>query len=166
MIAFVRERHSRWVFLLPALHICACVVSFIGLVIPSLQYVGILFTFIVVADLPISLPFYALAWKYGALAVIWIFVAGTFWWYLLSRGAKALLSRFIPRDQSRSGKRRNRPWVLGRTCPLSRPTDLRCEVLQSKGLPTRSREYVHSPDTGKQAIARVLSKLFVSRELI
>jgi hypothetical protein len=96
--AIILERSSRWVYLVPSIHLCACLVSFIGLVIPSLQYIGILFTFILVADLPISVPFYALAWKYGVLSVIWIFVAGTFWWYLLSRGAEALLKRFFRRD--------------------------------------------------------------------
>jgi hypothetical protein len=50
------------------------------------------------ADLPISLPAYFLAWKYSTLAAIWIFVAGTFWWYLLARGAQALLSRFAHRN--------------------------------------------------------------------
>jgi hypothetical protein len=42
---------------------------------------GILFTFVQVADLPISLLSYLIGWKYSALAVIWIFVAGTYWWY-------------------------------------------------------------------------------------
>jgi hypothetical protein len=93
----VLERRSRWVYLLPTVHVFVCMVSFIGLVIPSLQYVGILFSFILIADLPVSILSYALAWKYGALAVIWIFVAGTLWWYLLSRVGEALLDRFLPR---------------------------------------------------------------------
>ncbi|SRR6266852_2284202 len=92
------KRRSRWLYLLPTLHLCACLASYIGLVIPSLQYIGILFTFILVADLPISAPVYFLAWKYGVLAVVWIFVAGTFWWYLLSRGVEALVIRFFRRD--------------------------------------------------------------------
>ncbi len=91
------ERPGRRVYLLPTLHLCACLISFIGLVIPSLQYLGILFTFIQFADFPISLPAYILGWKYPALAVIWIFVAGTFWWYLLGRGVEALLNRFSRR---------------------------------------------------------------------
>jgi len=74
--------------------------SFVGVVIPGLQYRGILFTFIVVADLPGSVPYYALAWKYGALAVTWIFLAGTLWWYVLGRGAIALVERL--RKDSRS----------------------------------------------------------------
>src|SRR6266478_2861753 len=85
------DRPSRWVYVLPSLHLCACLVSFIGLVIPSLHYIGILFTFVQVADLPISLPSYLIGWRYSALAVIWIFVAGTYWWYLLSRGAGFLI---------------------------------------------------------------------------
>jgi hypothetical protein len=84
---------SLWVYLLPTLHLCACLVGFVGPLIPSLQYIGIVFTFILVADLPISTPVYALAWKFGALSVIWIFVAGTLWWYLLSGGALILLKR-------------------------------------------------------------------------
>jgi len=87
-------RHSRWVYLLPSLHLGACLLTFIGFVIPSLQYLAILFTFIVLADLPISVPYYALAWKYGGLAVTWIFLAGTIWWYVLSRAADTLLERF------------------------------------------------------------------------
>jgi hypothetical protein len=96
--AITLVRPSRWVYLLPTIHLCVCLVSFIGLVIPRLQYAGTLFTFILLADLPVSAPAYALSWKYGALAVIWIFVAGTFWWYLLSRGAEAMLNRFVRRD--------------------------------------------------------------------
>jgi len=82
---------SRWVYLLPALHLCACTVSYVGLVIPGLQYLGILFTVILLVDLPISVLSYALGWRYSAIAVIWIFVAGTLWWYLLARGAQFLI---------------------------------------------------------------------------
>jgi hypothetical protein len=70
---------------------CLCLVSFIGLVIPSLQRMGILFTFIVLADLPISALAYAIGWKYGTLAAVWVLVAGTLWWYLLARGANFLI---------------------------------------------------------------------------
>ena len=62
------ERRIKWVYLLPTLHFCACLVSYIGLVIPSLQHFGIVFTFILLADLPISVPAYALGWKFGTLA--------------------------------------------------------------------------------------------------
>ena len=42
------------------------------------------------------------AWEYETLAVIWIFVAGTLWWYLLSLAGQALLKRFLRRDSLRS----------------------------------------------------------------
>jgi hypothetical protein len=90
----VRGPRRRWVYFLPSVHLCACFVSFIGLVIPSLQYTGILFTFILVADLPVSALAYALGWKQSALAVTWIFVAGTLWWYLLSLAGEALVKAF------------------------------------------------------------------------
>jgi len=87
----VRRVHLRWVHFLPILHLCACLTSLIGFVIPSLQYWGIAWTFILILDLPISLVFYGLAWQHGALAATWIFVVGTCWWYLLSRGAEFLI---------------------------------------------------------------------------
>jgi hypothetical protein len=89
------EPRNRWLYLLPSLHLCACVTSYIGLLLPSLHHWGILFTFILMADLPISLPAYFLAWKYSALAVIWIFVVGTLWWYLLARSAQVLWLKFV-----------------------------------------------------------------------
>lgn len=36
------------------------------------------------ADLPMSVLAYALAFHYAALSFAWIFVGGTLWWYLLS----------------------------------------------------------------------------------
>ena len=57
------KQPSRWAGLLPALHLCACLVSYVGLVIASLPYVGILFTFILPVYLPISVLSCALAWK-------------------------------------------------------------------------------------------------------
>jgi hypothetical protein len=65
----------------------------IGHVIPSLQYWGMAFTLILLFDLPISAVTYALAWKYPAIATIWIFVVGTWWWYALS----LVFDKFIDR---------------------------------------------------------------------
>jgi hypothetical protein len=87
----------RWVYVLPILHLCACLVSMIGYVIPSLQNWGIAFTFILLLDLPISAVAYATAWKYPAIGIIWIFVVGTLWWYLLSRGIELVFDKFIDR---------------------------------------------------------------------
>jgi hypothetical protein len=48
----VEQSHVRWVYFLPILHLCACFASLIGFVIPSLQYWGIAWTFILILDLP------------------------------------------------------------------------------------------------------------------
>jgi hypothetical protein len=87
--------HWRWVYLLPALHLGACFLALLTFLLPSpLQFLAIVWSFIMLADLPISFPAYLIAWRYGGLAIIWIIVAGTLWWYLLSRGAVFLLAEF------------------------------------------------------------------------
>jgi hypothetical protein len=86
-----------WTYFLPLLHLCACLISMSGYLIPSLQYLGIVWTGIMVVDFPISLVALALAWKYSALATAWILVVGTLWWYLLSRGAELVVRRFKAR---------------------------------------------------------------------
>ena len=88
----IRQRHLPWFHVLPILHLCACVLSYVGLLLPSLQGLGILFTYVLVADLPISLPAYFLGWKYPAISAMWVFAVGTFWWYLLGRGAGFLIN--------------------------------------------------------------------------
>jgi len=60
-------------------------VSYVGYVIPAFQHFGILFTYVILADLPFSLLGVALAWHYAFLAATWIVVVGSLWWYLLSR---------------------------------------------------------------------------------
>jgi hypothetical protein len=95
------EARNRWFYFLPAVHLCACLVSYIGLIIPSFQYFGILFAFILIADLPVSVFAFALR-KFSVLAVIWIFVASTLWWYLLSLAGGVLLKRFLRRDSPRA----------------------------------------------------------------
>ena len=89
--------HSRWIYFLSILHVCVCSISMIGYLVPRLQYLGIAWTGIMVADFPISLLALALAWKYSALATAWILVVGTLWWYLLSRGAEVVVRRFKAR---------------------------------------------------------------------
>jgi hypothetical protein len=56
----------------------------IGLVVPRLNYFGILWSFIMLADLPISILAYVMAFHYTSLSLMWILVGGTLWWYLLS----------------------------------------------------------------------------------
>jgi hypothetical protein len=93
----IRQGRRRWVYILPVIHLCACLTSLIGYAVPSLQYWGIAFTFILLFDLPISGVAYALVWKFPTIAVMWIFVVGTLWWYFLSRGIEGLLDTIIER---------------------------------------------------------------------
>lgn len=102
----VKPKHSRWIYLLPIVHLGACLISMIGYVIPSLQSLGIVWVVLMVVDLPISAIAYALAWKHGSVAAIWIVVAGTLWWYLLSRGSGLLINKFRAKSQP-SGHIRN-----------------------------------------------------------
>jgi len=91
----VRKR-SRWVYFLPAIHLSACVISMVGY-IADLEHLGIIWVFIVLADLPVSAIYYALAWKYGMIGVVWVVVTGTLYWYWLSRGVEILINRWKTR---------------------------------------------------------------------
>lgn len=90
----ILDRLNRWVLLVAVLHLTACLLSFIGLVLPIFQHLEILFTFVLVADIPISLPSYPLAWKFPLLSAIWTFVFGTLWWYLLSLRVQVLFEKY------------------------------------------------------------------------
>ncbi len=72
----------------------------LGYVVPGLQYLGIVWTYIMLVDFPISAVAFGLAWKYGALAATWTVVVGTLWWYLLSRGAEVVFDRFKDRREA------------------------------------------------------------------
>lgn len=78
-------KRSRWVYVLPIAHLCACLISMSGHVVPQLQFLGIVWVFIVLVDFPVSAITYAIAWKHGIVAGIWVVVVGTLWWYFLSR---------------------------------------------------------------------------------
>src|ERR1700680_4362615 len=90
-------KRFRWVYFLPLLHLCACLTTAIALFVPGLQFLGISWSFIMLADLPVSLLAYVVGWKYPALADLWIIVVGTLWWYLLSRGVELLFDKFKDR---------------------------------------------------------------------
>ncbi len=91
--ALSRRAHPDWIYFLPILHFCACLMSTLRYFVPGLQYLVVIWDFVTNADFPISLVAYALTPKYTPLAVIWIVAAGTLWWYLLSRAAENLVNR-------------------------------------------------------------------------
>jgi hypothetical protein len=101
------DRSIRWRYVLPSLHFLACSISYVGLLIPSLQFLGILFTYVLLADLPVSLLAYALGWKYSVLSVTWVFVAGTLWWYLIGRAVQSVFLWFAHRNDPPATLTRN-----------------------------------------------------------
>ena len=80
-----RQAHPDWIYFLPILHFCACLMSTLRYFVPGLQYLVVIWDFVMRADFPISLLAYALTPTYAPLAAIWIVLAGTLWGYLLSR---------------------------------------------------------------------------------
>jgi hypothetical protein len=80
----------RWTFALPAVHVCMCFVSAAGWLIPALSFLAFPWTGLMMEKLPPSLLAYFLAWRYPFAAGVWILVAGTAWWYLLSLGVQRL----------------------------------------------------------------------------
>ncbi len=47
------RRHPSWVYILPILHLSACLISMVGHVIPNLQSLGIIWVGIMLIDLPV-----------------------------------------------------------------------------------------------------------------
>jgi hypothetical protein len=78
------EKYPRWVYVLPSLHLCACLTLPLA-ILTNQGRLGVIWVFIMLVDLPVSFPAYALAWWNGLVAATWIFVVGTWWWYFLSR---------------------------------------------------------------------------------
>src|SRR5271170_8468514 len=97
--SLTRQAHPEWIYFLPILHFCACLMSTLRYFVPGLQYLVIIWEFVLHADFPVSLVAYALTPRYAPLAAIWIVVAGTLWWYLLSRAAAAVFNRFNARQK-------------------------------------------------------------------
>jgi hypothetical protein len=94
-----RQAHPDWIYFLPILHFCACLMSTLRFFVPGLQYLSVMWDFVVRADFPISLVADALTPKFVPLASIWIVVAGTLWWYVTSRAAEFI---FIKLKSNRS----------------------------------------------------------------
>jgi hypothetical protein len=91
------QAHPDWVYFLPILHFCACLMSTLRYFVPGLQYLSVMWDFVVRVDFPISLVADALTPKFAPLAAIWIVVVGTLWWYLLSRLAEAAINKLTHR---------------------------------------------------------------------
>ena len=89
--SLTRQAHPDWVYFLPILYFCACLMSTLRYFVPGLQYLSVMWDFVARADFPVSLVAYALTPKFAALAAIWIVAVGTLWWYLISCLAELIL---------------------------------------------------------------------------
>src|SRR5271156_1435186 len=98
--SLTRQTHPDWVYFLPILHFCVCLMSTLRYFVPGLQYLSVMWDFVVRVDFPISLVANALTPKFAPLAAIWVVVVGTLWWYLLSRVAEYLFDNFKSRRKS------------------------------------------------------------------
>ncbi len=87
-------KRFRWVYFPPLFHLSLCSLVVLGLTVPDLKSSVTTWNFLMLADLPISLVAFALAWNHSSLAAVWIAVAGTLWWYLLACGVDFVLARF------------------------------------------------------------------------
>jgi hypothetical protein len=95
--SLTRQAHPDWVYFLPILHCCACLMSALRFFVPGLQYLSVMWDFVVRADFPISPLADGLGPHYGALAAIWIVIAGTLWWYLISRLVEGAINKLTHR---------------------------------------------------------------------
>jgi hypothetical protein len=100
--ALSRQAHPDWIYFLPILHFCACLMSTLRYFVPGLQYLVVIWDFVLHADFPVSLVAYGLRPKFAPLAAIWILVAGTLWWYVLSRVAEFMFNKFTQRRKTAS----------------------------------------------------------------
>ena len=55
-----RQAHPEWIYFLPILHFCACLMSTLRYFVPGLQYLIVIWDFVMHADFPVSLAAYAL----------------------------------------------------------------------------------------------------------
>ena len=97
------QKRFGWVYIPPLIHLVICLTAMSGYLVPRLQFLGILWSVITIVDLPVSLVTVALVWKHEVLAGVWAVLAGTWWWYFLSRKLESLLNRSKRHEGSPSG---------------------------------------------------------------
>jgi hypothetical protein len=88
----MHSRKLRWVHVVPVIHLFFCLVALSGYVVNALQPLGILVSILVIADLPVSILYSALAMsgQHDALALACLVLGGTAWWYGLCRMAEKI----------------------------------------------------------------------------
>ena len=88
------RKHSRGVYVVPLVHLTIYFAALAGMLLPSLSWFDILPSVLMLADFPIvSAVTFMLVWGHPVLSTIWMGIAGTLWWYLLSLLAQALFRK-------------------------------------------------------------------------
>jgi hypothetical protein len=88
-------KKSRLIYLLPSLHLCACVAYAFS---EALGH-GLDWGFLIIADFPLSIVGAGLLWRTSRLGVPFFFVVGTAWWYLISLALLSLLHVVLRKPQ-------------------------------------------------------------------
>jgi hypothetical protein len=90
-----------WAHRLPLIHLAICLIAMLGYVVPGLDFLGILFSVLTLADIPVSFVTIALGFSnHTVLAGIWTLVAGTLWWFLLCLTAETLARKIRGASES------------------------------------------------------------------
>jgi hypothetical protein len=95
-------KRPRWVYWPPLAHLALCLIALLGRVIPGWIYLGDLFIPLIFLDLPFS--GFAVGFMFanhGVLAVAWVVLAGTLWWFILSLEAESIVRRIRSRFPAR-----------------------------------------------------------------
>ena len=76
----------RGVYLLPFLHVCACVVTVLANPESGWKYLGLV-------DFPVSIAEVGLSMRFDVPPFLFFVIIGTIWWYLVSLVILALLRK-------------------------------------------------------------------------
>ncbi len=82
----LHSERFHWFYWPPLIHLAICLIALVGYAMPRFQFLGILWSLLTIADMPVSIVTAGLALsQHGVLACAWATLVGTLWWYLLSR---------------------------------------------------------------------------------
>jgi hypothetical protein len=87
------NRKFRWILIAPTIHMVLCLAA-LGYMVPGFGSLGLIFSFLLIVDFPVSFVYGLLAWVNGAIAFMWLIVVGTLWWYLLCRTAEGWITSY------------------------------------------------------------------------
>jgi hypothetical protein len=75
--------HFQLAHLFPGLHLCACLIFTLGILVPRWYQLLKGWVFLTFADFPVSLLAIGVGWFHPTFGLACYFVLGTWWWYLL-----------------------------------------------------------------------------------